>query len=203
MILRSTYVARNGTTSVRCVDSRIFSLTYYTHCMECGFCGDRCCEYGVDVDVPSVLHLMKHGDHLRPYIGRHPHDAITWDWTQDTDFPGGVHTRTKVVDGACAFKNRKGRGCGIHAYCADHEVDYHLLKPMVSVLFPLTFHQGLLLPSPEASTGSLVCSGQGLSLYDGVREELLYYFDAGLVAELDALKLSDFLQDLSHVKDLP
>ena len=35
---------------------------------------------------------------------------------------------------------------------------------------------------------SLVCAGDGPSLYDGVRGELAYYFGRGLVEELDALK---------------
>jgi len=60
----------------------------------------------------------------------------------------------------------------------------------VSVLFPVTFEQGVLTASGEAADGSLVCSGDGPSLYDGAREELRYYFGSDLIAELDALKAS-------------
>jgi hypothetical protein len=67
-------------------------------------------------------------------------------------------------------------------------LDYHDYKPMVSALFPVTFEQGVLTASGEASEGSLICAGQGPSLYDGARSELEYYFGAGLVAELDQLK---------------
>jgi hypothetical protein len=59
---------------------------------------------------------------------------------------------------------------------------------MVSILFPLTFNYGRLEPSSEVLDKSLVCAGEGPSLYDGVREELAYYFGDGLIAELDALK---------------
>ncbi len=63
---------------------------------------------------------------------------------QDHEFPGGAHVRTSVRDGACIFRNAPARGCAIHAYCLEQGLDYHLLKPMVSVLFPVTFEQGVL-----------------------------------------------------------
>jgi hypothetical protein len=52
----------------------------------------------------------------------------------------------------------------------------------------VTFEQGVLTASGEAVDGSLVCAGQGPSLYEGARSELGYYFGTGLVAELDQLK---------------
>jgi hypothetical protein len=58
---------------------------------------------------------------------------------------------------------------------------------MVSILFPLTFERGVLVPSPEAVDGSLICSGDGPSLYDGVRGELAHFFGEELVAALDTL----------------
>jgi hypothetical protein len=95
-----------------------------------------------------------------------------------------------VQGGACIFRNAAGRGCAIHAYCLERGLDYHLLKPIVSVLFPVTFEQGVLTASGEAADGSLVCSGEGPSLYDGARDELRYYFGHGLIAELEELKAS-------------
>ena len=64
-------------------------------------------------------------------------------------------------NGACIFRNAAGRGCTIHAYCLEQGLDYHSLKPMVSVLFPVTFEQGVLTASGEAADGSLVCGGDG------------------------------------------
>ena len=61
---------------------------------------------------------------------------------------------------------------------------------MVTVLFPLTFEHGLLEPSGEVVDGSLVCASDGPTVYAGARNELLYYFGEGLVAELDALSCS-------------
>jgi hypothetical protein len=59
---------------------------------------------------------------------------------------------------------------------------------MVSILFPLTFEHGALVPSPEAVDGSLICSGDGPSLYDGVRDELAHFFGEQLIAALDTLR---------------
>ena len=32
----------------------------------------------------------------------------------------------------------------IHRFCLEEGLDYHTLKPMVSILFPLTFEHGVL-----------------------------------------------------------
>jgi len=56
---------------------------------------------------------------------------------------------------------------------------------LVSTLFPLTFEQGVLVAAAELADGSLVCAGEGPTLYEGARDELRHYFGAGLVAELD------------------
>jgi hypothetical protein len=106
----------------------------------------------------------------------------------DPEFPSGAYGRTRAANGKCVFANRTGRGCRIHAWCLEQGLDYHLYKPMVSILFPLTFEHGALVPSPEAVDGSLLCSGDGVCLYDGVRGELRYYFGDELVAALDVLK---------------
>ncbi len=57
-------------------------------------------------------------------------------------FPGGASGRTQTRGGACIFLDRTRRGCKIHAYCLANGIDYHLLKPMVSTLFPVTFEAG-------------------------------------------------------------
>lgn len=95
--------------------------------------------------------------------------------------------RTTVRNGKCVFISAAGRGCTIHAYCLENGIDYHTLKPMVSALFPVTFENGVLVPSSEAIDGTLVCSGEGATLYEGARNELDYYFGTNLVSELDAL----------------
>lgn len=186
--LAAAYPCRMGGPVLRAVDRRIFSLRYYQNCMGCGFCQDSCCQHGVDVDLENVARLKAAPQRFKELVGVPENDWFTTDVVADAEFPSGRHVRTRVRNGTCVFRNAKGRGCLIHAFSLEAGLDYHLLKPIVSVLFPLTFEQGVLVACTEVLDGSLVCSGAGPSSYDGVREELRYYFGDGLVAELDALK---------------
>ena len=93
-----------------------------------------------------------------------------------------------MKDGACVFLDRKQRGCKIHSYCLDNGIDYHQLKPLVSILFPLTFEGGALVASGELEDKSLICVDQGPNVYEGLRGELAYYFGEGFVAELDGIR---------------
>jgi len=154
--------------------------------MSCTTCGDQCCSHGVDVDQDRVGRIL--GElRLRGAMELAPERWFGDEVFEDAEFPSGRYRRTAVVDGACVFLNRRGRGCLIHSCCLEHGIEYHTLKPMVSALFPLTYDLGLLHPSGDAVSGELVCLGEGESLYRGGREELRYYFGEALVAELDAL----------------
>jgi hypothetical protein len=157
--------------------------------MRCSYCHDSCCQYGVDVDAHNVARLDAHADEIERSTGVARERWFTGDWTSDAEFPGGRYTRTRVEDGACVFRNRAGRGCTIHSFALARGIDYHELKPMVSVLFPITFDAGLLHPSTEIVEKSLQCYGDGPTLYQGVRDEIAWYFGGSLVAELDALEI--------------
>jgi len=167
------------------VDDAVFTRRYYGHCMRCSFCADACCTHGVDVSVVERDRILARADELAR-LARAPRER----WfveavADDPDFPGGAATRTAVVDGACVFLARGGRGCVIHGALLAAGEDYHALKPMVSTLFPVTFGGGVLLCSEELHDGSLVCAGDGPSAYEMARAELAYYFGPDLVAELD------------------
>jgi hypothetical protein len=177
-----------GGPALRGVDPKIFSLRYFTHCMECGFCHDACCDHGVDIDLGNAARLRALPRDFQDRIGAPHSEWFTTEVVRDAEFPGGAHVRTATRNGACIFRNEAARGCAIHGYCLERGLDYHLLKPMVSILFPVTFEHGVLTASDEAADGSLICSGSGPSLYDGARDELLYYFGPALIAELDGLK---------------
>lgn len=185
--LARAYPSTFGAPVIHAVDERIFSLRYFAKCMTCGFCNDQCCSYGVDIDVANMDRLRGLGASFEAFAGAPERDWFTPALTLDSEFPSGMHGRTRSVDGKCVFADRKARGCRIHAFCIEHDLDYHLYKPLVSILFPLTFEFGALVPSPETLDGTLACNGQGETLYDGVRVELAYYFGATFVTELDAL----------------
>jgi hypothetical protein len=173
---------------IRSVDARIFSLRYFTHCMACGFCNDQCCSYGVDIDAENAEKLVALGDGFKSFVGVPESEWFTDELVDDAEFPSGRNRRTRTRGDHCVFHKKDGRGCLIHAYCAENNLDYHLYKPMVSILFPLTFNYGVLEPSSEVVDRSLVCAGDGPSLYDGGRSELAYFFGKALIEELDALK---------------
>jgi Fe-S-cluster containining protein len=180
-------VARSGAPIVREVDTAIFRRRYFGHCLRCGFCHDACCRHGVDVALVERERILSHADLLEPIVGVGRQSWFADGVTHDEDFPGGGATRTAVVDGACVFLRRDGRGCVLHAFALEHGTDYHDLKPMVSALFPVTFGGGALLCADELAKGSLVCAGEGPTAYEMAREELGHYFGAELVSELDTL----------------
>jgi hypothetical protein len=189
--LHLPHTSRDGSPTVDRVDTTIFHARYFTHCMQCSFCHDRCCSYGVDVDAENHARLLAVADLLEPYVGVPRAEWFTGQWVEDPEFPGGRYTRTGVRDGRCVFLNRRGRGCQIHSFAVSQGRDYHELKPLVSTLYPLTFDEGLLHPSDEVGEGDLICLGQGPTVYRGVRDELLHYFGAALVAELDAFEADE------------
>lgn len=159
--------------------------------MQCGFCADACCQHGVDVSIVERDKILARAAEIAPRVAT---DVAGWfeaDVTTDEDFPGGAATRTTVVDGRCVFLRRDARGCVLHGLALESGTDYHELKPMVSALFPVTFGAGELLCSEELVDGTLVCAGDGPSAYEMARAELLYYFGAELIAELDGLAPAD------------
>jgi len=185
--LNQAYACVFGAPVLHAVDLRIFSLRYFVRCMDCTFCGDDCCSHGVDIDAENAERVAAL-PRLHELVRVPPSEWFTATPTPDAEFPSGAYVRTRATDGKCVFHIESGRGCAIHAYCLREGLDYHLYKPMVSTLFPVTFENGLLCASSEAADGSLICSGQGDALYDGAREELRYYFGDRLVEELDAIR---------------
>ena len=170
---------------MRAVDDAIFTRRYFGHCMSCGFCGDWCCSHGVDVSVLERDRILARASEIEPIV-RVPRERWFAERViEDADFPGGRATRTAVIEGACVFLQRAGRGCTLHALALSAGEDYHDIKPMVSSLFPVTFGDGALLCSEELMDGSLVCCGNGPTAYEMARAELAYYFGAELVRELD------------------
>lgn len=186
--LSRSYSVRGGAPHVDRVDTDIFRLQYFAACMDCSFCHDVCCQFGVDVDEANVERLLAIADRLEPVVGYPRSQWFTDAPKGDPDFPSGAYRRTRVVDGACVFRARTARGCLIHSFAIAEGVDFHDIKPLVSALFPLTFDGGLLKGSTEAVDRSLACSGPGPTLYRGARGDAAHYFGPALIAELDAIE---------------
>lgn len=199
--LSQPFASRWGAPVVDRVDTAIFVRTYFMNCMGCTYCHDSCCQYGADIDVDNVPRVERYADELERFTG--VPRARWWkagpelggdgtasiDWTEDSEFPGGRQTRTRVEGGACVFLSKNARGCMLHSFALGRGLDYHEIKPMVCSLFPVTFDGGLLHPSNEIADRSLQCIDDGPTLYQGVRSEIEWYFGTRLVAELDALEM--------------
>ena len=126
-------------------------------------------------------------DALESYSAISREKWFTNEYVEDDECPGGSFTRTQVVDDHCVFLNKTTRGCLLHSFSIENGMDYHELKPMISSLFPLTYEDGVLVPADEVLENELVCLGSGPTLYEGVRNEILYYFGNDLINELDGI----------------
>jgi Fe-S-cluster containining protein len=184
--LGRAYTSVFGAPVIDRIDPRIFTLRYFATCMDCTFCADQCCSYGVDIDTANIDALGALGPDFEAFVGVPASQWFTAERTADAEFPSGTYGRTETRGGKCVFAGA-ARGCRIHAWCLQLGLDYHRFKPLVSTLFPVTFEYGALVPSPEAVDGTLVCAGTGPTLYEGTRNELLYYFGEAFIAEPDAL----------------
>jgi Fe-S-cluster containining protein len=203
--LSRAYTCVDGAPTIDRVDPRIFTLTYFQNCLGCTFCHDSCCQYGADAEWPRVEALEPYRAELEAYTGV---PAAGWFRTDEDDFgvldeaeyPGGRYTRTQVAEvtpdrsplneWACVFLDRSpaGRGCLIHRFALERGIDVHAIKPMVCLLFPVSFADAALIPAYEFELdGELACEGRGDPLYRGARDDLRHYFGPDLVAELDAL----------------
>jgi len=165
--------------------------------MNCRECQDWCCSWGVDVDGANAEQIMDTIRGNQDYFPFVEPEALFGDGIQDGEFPSGEYRRTTTVAGKCVF-SASGRGCILHSFCLAHNRDYHDLKPMVSILFPLTFDKGLLHASTEVSDGSLVCLCSRVTIYRGIREELAYYFGAEFVKELDVIESKEHVDASIH-----
>ena len=173
--------------SLKQVDTDIFKLRYFGHCMQCTYCADGCCQHGCDVNIAERDRILAVKDELAPFIASPPEKWFSTEVKDDPEYESGQFVRTNVVKGGCVFLNPKGRGCGIHAYAVAKGIDYHSIKPAVCWLFPITWDKGVLRPSWDV-TEDLICRSTGPLLYDMCRDELSHFFGAPLVAELDAVR---------------
>lgn len=168
------------------VETDIFKLRYFGHCMQCTFCRDSCCQYGCDVNLAERDRILAVKDELATFVASPPEKWFTTEEKEDPEYESGKFVRTQVVNGGCVFLSPKGRGCSIHAYALAKGRDYHRIKPAVCWLFPVTWDKGVLRPSSDVHD-DLQCRHTGPTLYEMSRGELEAFFGEALVKELDAL----------------
>jgi hypothetical protein len=186
--LSREYPSKAGAPAISRVDTDVFALRYFTFCMDCDFCRDTCCSYGADIDLDDTERVKSLGPDFAAFVGRPASEWFDGQVIDDTEFPGGRMMRVRAENGHCIFLDTEGRGCKIHSYCLQHRLDYHVYKPVVCWLFGVTFEYGNLVPSNEIKDASLICYGQGPTLFEAARDELLYFFGPDFVAELETVR---------------
>jgi Fe-S-cluster containining protein len=192
--LKWSYPSVHGLPVIHSVDTDIFEIKYFMHCMGCTFCNDQCCDYGADIDMLNMDRILKYKEGLEEYTGIKSKDWFykkkrKWDF----EYPGHVYTRTTKRNNACIFLNRKDRGCMLHSFALHNGFDFNEIKPFFCSIFPVTYFDGVLVTPEEIDEKSLACMGEGPTLYQGARDAIRHYFGDGIVDELDAIE-SDFEQ---------
>jgi Fe-S-cluster containining protein len=186
IVLSKEYVS--GPMAVSFVHRDIFLKAFFARCLECNFCHDWCCSFGADIDIQNVEKIQQHKEEILPFVRPPEGEWFKAEYSYYEEYVGSQYTRINPQGPRCAFISKEQRGCGLHRYAISKQMDYHEIKPLVCILFPLSFGEGILSLAPELDDNSLVCSGSGYSAYQAMKNELEHYFGHDLVEELDRIE---------------
>lgn len=178
----------SGNLTISFVHRDIFSKKYFAHCLQCNFCHDWCCSFGADIDIQNVEKIQRRREEILPFIRLPEGEWFDAEYTYYEEYAGNQYTRINTQGPRCVFISKDQRGCGLHRYAISKGMDYHEIKPLVCILFPLSFEQQILSLAAELDDNSLVCAGPGHSAYQSMRGELEYYFGGEFVEELDRIE---------------
>lgn len=178
----------SGNMVISFVHRDIFLKTYFARCLECNFCHDWCCSFGADVDIQNVEKIQQRREEILPFVRPPEGEWFEAEYEYYEEYDGNQYTRINPQGPRCVFISKDQRGCGLHRYALSKQMDYHEIKPLVCILFPLSFGEGILSLAPELDDDSLICSGSGCSAYQSIRNELEYYFGREFVEELDGVE---------------
>ena len=167
---------RSSSMAIAFVHRGIFLNMYFARCLECNFCHDWCCSFGADIDIQNVARIQQQKEEILPFVRPPEGEWFEADYSYYEEYVGSQYTRINPQGPRCVFISKDQRGCGLHRYAISKQIDYHEIKPLVCILFPLSFGEGILSTAPELDDNSLVCAGSGYSVYQSMRGELEYYF---------------------------
>jgi Fe-S-cluster containining protein len=182
----------SGSIAISFVHRDIFLRTYFAHCLQCNFCHDWCCSFGADIDLQNVEKIQQQKEEILPFVRPPEGEWFEDENTYYEEYAGNQYTRIKTQGPRCVFISKDQRGCGLHRYAISKGMDYHEIKPLVCILFPLSFEEGILSLAAEMDDNSLICAGSGYSAYQSMRNEVEHYFGSELVEELNTLEKNIF-----------
>jgi Fe-S-cluster containining protein len=178
----------SGNMAISFVHRDIYLKKYFARCLECSSCHDWCCSFGADIDLQNMEKIQQRKEGIMPFVRPPEGEWFDPGYTYYEEYAGNRFTRINTQGPRCVFISKDQRGCGLHRYAISQQMDYHEIKPLVCILFPLSFGEGILSVAPELDDDSLVCSGSGVSAYQSLRSELEYYFGREFVEELDGIE---------------
>jgi Fe-S-cluster containining protein len=185
----------SGNMAISFVHRDIFVKKYFAQCLQCNFCHDWCCSFGADIDIQNVERIQQQKEEILPFVRPPEGDWFEAEYTYYEEYVGNQYTRINPQGPRCVFISKDQRGCGLHRYAISKGMDYHEIKPLVCILFPLSFGEGILSLAPELDDNSLVCSGSGYSAYHSMRSELEHYLGREFVEELDEIEREILSED--------
>jgi Fe-S-cluster containining protein len=176
--------SQTKTLAIHNVDENILTARYFAHCLDYG-CRDCCCGYGCPADLTEVERIMAFREELEKRLGR---KAEEWFSAPEVnaDYPSGYVRRTVVYNGLCVFHDWSARGCLLHSFALEKNINPREIKPMVCFMFPLTWDGDYLHVAEFLD--ELPCKQQGELILDATRDEVKYYLGDALASEIDALK---------------
>src|SRR5512134_990920 len=80
----------------RAVEAGVFTRRYFTHCLDCTFCHDWCCQFGVDVDLLHHRRIVEHAAGIEALTGVPRDQWFDPDPDPDPEMPGGGSRRARV-----------------------------------------------------------------------------------------------------------
>lgn len=178
----------SGNLAIAFVHRDIFLKSYFARYLECTFCQDWCCSFGADIDIQNVERINRRRDEILPFVRPPEGEWFDPEFTYYEEYAGNQYTRIQVQGPRCVFISKDQRGCGLHRYAIHRGIDYHEIKPLICILFPLSFEEGVLSVAAELDDHSLVCEGVGESVYRSLRNELEYYLGSEFVDEVDRIE---------------
>lgn len=165
------------------IDENLFNRKYVSHCIDCSFCEDLCCNYGCPMDWSEIERVLSFAHQLEVELG-----IPSSQWFEDVmeindEYPSGKVIRTRVYNGKCVFYKKGTRGCSLHRFGLEKGIDVHMLKPMVCCLFPVTWEKERLLVSEFLD--ELPCCDKGVFIFEAQKDELRFYLGNDFVTELE------------------
>jgi Fe-S-cluster containining protein len=166
-------------------------------------CGGKCCYTSPMIRIDDQYRILEHLSGIQQHL-----PALNRMLISEVG-PFQDEMATKTPEGACIFWRRQDGKCAIHVYAQETGIDWHNLKPLPCVLFPLSIVSGRQLDEQPgarffvriANPGAVqqhgircpIGSEQLLPAYLNMRDEMDFFFGTGFHETLcDAY--SDFQQ---------